>query len=232
MFVNAIKKVKKAAFPIFRIEKIEQNQTMKIGVCGTGFFIDSNGMFATVAHIFDDRNENTQFCYWGLLPENLINPWITVQEYRRDDDKDIFIGKVSIQNNDFLQLASGLPDTGKSVCIMGYPLAVITQNQSGGAELGGVRRYFQPSFVLDNANSKSVSLTGKFRTHDGFLVRDFGLFGMSGGPVIDIDGTVWGIQASVTNPRVSEGPGGRKISVENAIAIKADNIKAQLENVS
>jgi S1-C subfamily serine protease len=56
----------------------------------------------------------------------------------------------------------------------------------------------------------------------GFLARDVGLFGMSGGPVVDPDGYVVGVQAAVTDRRVSTNPDGREISVENALAIGSD----------
>ena len=65
---------------------------------------------------------------------------------------------------------------------------------------------------------------GCIRKHDGFLVRDFGLFGMSGGPVFNTKGSVVGIQGSVTPPRKSSGPGGRSISVENAVVIRSNLI--------
>ena len=65
---------------------------------------------------------------------------------------------------------------------------------------------------------------GKIRKHDGFLVRDVGLFGMSGGPVFDTRGVVVGMQGSVTPPRVSTHSSGRSISVENALAIRSNLI--------
>ncbi len=51
---------------------------------------------------------------------------------------------------------------------------------------------------------------------------DVGLFGMSGGPIVDPDGLVVGVQAAVTDRRVSTNPDGREISVENAIAIGSE----------
>lgn len=222
MFVKAIKIVKKAMFPIFRLEKLQQDQA-KIGVAGSGFFINSEGVFVTVAHIFDSKNQNTTFKYWGSLPEKITNPPKDIIEITRDDNHDVFIGKVKIKNHGFLHLHEKIPDVGRSVSISGYPLANITQNRKGGLNLGGVRKYFQPTFVLDKAKLRSGG-TGKNRIHIGFLVRDFGLFGMSGGPVFDINGDVMGIQASVTNPRESKSADGRKISVENACVIKSSLI--------
>jgi len=228
MFVKSIKLASKAMFPIFRIEKLQQNQA-KIGVVGAGFFVNSNGVFVTVAHIFDSKGKNISFKYWGSLPEKIINPSKKVVEIARDDNYDIFIGKVEIKSRGFLHLHKKNLDIGRSVCISGYPLAIITQNPQGGPELGGVRRYFQPTFVLDRLTLKSRSGTGNIRVHDGFLVRDFGLFGMSGGPVFDVNGTVVGIQASVTKPRESKNADGRKISVENACVIRSNLILDLLE---
>ncbi len=220
MFAFSIKNIKKAMFPIFRVDQIEQNQ-IRINVVGTGFFISSNGNFISVAHVFDNKIDKTKFYYFGKLPENIEQPHIEIEEMARDDDNDIFIGKIKKNTPDFVSLSKTIPDIGRTVCIGGYPLAQITKNSQGGIVLNGVRRYFQPSFVLDYTKSLSDNGQGKNRTHDGFLVRDIGLFGMSGGPVFNTGGMVLGIQGSVTSPRVSEGVGGRKIIVENAVVIKS-----------
>lgn len=207
-------------FPIFRLEKLQQNQG-KIGVVGTGFFINSKGVFITVAHIFDSANTNTRFVYWGNLPDKIVNPNKEIREIVKDNNQDIFVGKLDIKSPGYFHLCKKIPDIGKSVCVSGYPLAVISQNQQGGPELGGVRRYFQPTFVLDRVVVNIKSDTGIIRKHDGFLARDFGLFGMSGGPVFDVNGTVLGMQASVTSPRESRSADGRTISVENACIIRS-----------
>ena len=60
--------------------------------------------------------------------------------------------------------------------------------------------------------------------HDGFLVRDFGLYGMSGGPVFDTSATVVGIQGSVTDVRKSTN-GTQTIDVQNAAAIRSERIR-------
>ncbi|HBB76733.1 MAG: hypothetical protein A2186_01050 [Candidatus Levybacteria bacterium RIFOXYA1_FULL_41_10] len=223
MFVKSIKLVKKAIFPIFRFETLGNNQ-FKVGVVGAGFFINSNGIFVTVAHVFDDTNKNVSFKYWGILPDKIHNPNLNIVEIVRDNNLDIFIGKIDIKTRNYLHFQKKIPDIGKSVCIAGYPLAAITDNQQGGLELGGVRRYFQPTFVLDRAVLNTKNLQGLIRTHDGFLVRDFGLFGMSGGPIFDINGVVVGLQGSVTSPRESVSGDGRKISVENGMAIRTELI--------
>jgi len=223
MFVKSIKIVSSALFPIFRVDQITLNE-IRVSVGGTGFFINSEGYFVSVAHIFHNTTLQTKYYYWGKLPEEVINPKILIEEIVRDDEHDIFVGKVGITTNQYLHLYNDISDIGRSVCISGYPLANITPNNQGGLELGGVRKYFQPSFVLDKAVVNMGRIAESNVIHDGFLVRDFGLFGMSGGPVFDIDGVVLGMQASVTAPRISEGSDGRKISVENAMVIRSNLI--------
>jgi S1-C subfamily serine protease len=227
MMVKAVKEIKEAMFPVFR--RITNGEKVGLGVAGTGFFINSNGVFITTAHIFDEPDAQTQFVYHGRLPDKLEHPFLPIQELTRDDERDIFIGRVNLSDTGFLQFASDPAEVGKTVCIAGYPLAQITINAGGGFELGGVRRYFQPSFILDFGGGPADNGAGLIRNHQGFLIRDFGLFGMSGGPVVDVNGRVLGMQAAITNPRESTN-GTRTITVENAVAIGNDRIIRLLED--
>lgn len=220
MFVRSIKIAQAAMFPIFRWEQLSPQQA-NVGVVGTGFFINARGYFVSVAHVFDSANQNTKFLYIGRLPENLQKPRLEITEVCRNDESDIYIGKVELRTPEYFYLSQNVPDIGRSVCVSGYPLARISTNRQGGLELGGVRRYFQPTFVLDKWIANSGSGQGRIRKHDGFLVRDVGLFGMSGGPVFDSQGVVVGMQGSVTQPRTSRNSSGRTISVENALAIRS-----------
>ena len=222
MFVKSIKIAQGAMFPIFRWDQLSAQQ-VRVGVAGTGFFINSQGHFVSVAHVFDNANQDTKFFYAGKLPENLQNPRLKITEVCRDDNSDIYVGKVDLKRSDYFRLSKNIPDIGRSVCVSGYPLAQISTNQQGGLEVGGVRRYFQPTFVLDKAVINIDNGQGRIRKHDGFLVRDVGLFGMSGGPVFDPSGVVVGMQGSVTQPRISSN-GDRTISVENALAIRSNLI--------
>lgn len=209
-------------FPIFRTDVVP-GSGMQIAVVGTGFFISQEGHFASVAHVFDGGTANTKYSFVGFLPNTVHPSQLLITEVARDDSNDIYIGKVELDIPEPLALGEALPDVGKTVCIAGYPLANISQTPQGAIEVGGVRRYFQPSFVLDMARMTS-GLAPTTRTHDGFLVRDFGLYGMSGGPIFDVDALVVGIQGSVTQPRVSTN-GTQSISVQNAMAIRTDLVK-------
>ena len=172
-----------------------------------------------------NANAQTKYFYFGLLPENPENPQLEISELGRNDTNDIYIGKIDKKTPNYLGFSTKLVDIGRTVCIGGYPLATIVANPQGGIDVAGVRRYYQPSFVLDYGKMIATNPAGTARTHDGFLVRDFGLFGMSGGPVFDTRGVVLGVQASVTDPRQSiSGDGKRTISVENAMAIRSNLI--------
>lgn len=223
MFANAVVKVVKGMFPIFAYKEVAPNQ-FNVAVVGTGFFINSGGDFASVAHLFDGHGPDVTFRYLGRLPEELEAPPLPISEVCRDDPRDVFVGHVPVKHADFLALRDDLVETGRSVAISGYPLAQLSLNATGGLEVGGVRRYFQPTFVLDTATGTAVGPTGVHRTHQGYLARDVGLFGMSGGPVFDVNGVVVGIQASVTDRRVSRNVDGREIAVENAIVIGSPTV--------
>ncbi|MFA5644690.1 MAG: serine protease [Patescibacteria group bacterium] len=221
MYVKAVRKAQKAMFPIFRFENLNNGQ-FRVGVTGTGYFINPNGYMITVAHIFSGEDK-ISFKYCGELPESLIQPPLEIEEIARDDYRDIFIGKISIKNKDYFRLNKKITRIGRSVCIAGYPLAQITENPQGGLELGGVRRYFQPSFVLDFIKNKFNDEKGINRFHDGFLMRDVGLFGMSGGPILDVKGKALGMMGSFVT-RESVNALNKKIEVQNAVAIGSNVI--------
>jgi hypothetical protein len=229
MFADAVAKVVKGMFPIFAFTDIAPGQ-IKVDVLGTGFFINSNGDFASVAHLFDGHGPNASFRYLGRLPQELVAPPLPISEVCRDDQRDVYVGHVHVNHGDSLVLRDDLVEPGRSVAISGYPLAQLSLNAAGGVEVGGVRRYFQPTFVLDQVTGTAAGSTGIIRTHTGYLARDVGLFGMSGGPVFDVNGVVVGIQAAVTDRRVSKNADGREIAVENAMVIGSPIVTNVLAN--
>ncbi len=222
MFVAAIRRVEKAVFPIFRV-KVDGSST-ELAISGAGFFIDSKGTFASVAHIFDGAPPGAEFKYPGRLPNDCIAHPLPITELARDSQKDLFIGKVDLKPTGFLPLLRGVPDVGRGVCIVGYPMPNIGA-AADGFDVGGVRRYPQPSFVLDHG----AWTTKDGRLHEGFLVRDVGLFGMSGGPVVDTSGWATGIQAAVYDRVCTNGT--QQILVQNAVVIKAESIQRLYDSV-
>jgi S1-C subfamily serine protease len=224
MFAAAVAKLTNSIFPIYRETPVPP-QSFEIHVVGSGFFVDAHGTFVTVAHVLDGASPVAQFQYRGRSPDHFENPLLPITCLARDDEKDILIGHVDAQLTHGLDLLEAPVSNGTSVCVAGYPLAQLTM-QAGALDVGKVRRYFQNAMVVDRC-----SLPVWTRRHDGFMMTEFSLFGMSGGPVVTRDGTVVGMQASITDPRVSEGAGGRRITIENAVAIGSEHIHVLLTQV-
>ena len=218
MFVTAVAVLQRSMFPVFAIKQLPGNQ-QTVTVVGSAFFVNRDGNFVTAAHVIGDRAAT--YFYFGRLPDDLVQPAKPLVEVARDTQADLLVGRVDVVHHEFAPLLKSQVAIGRSVMIAGYPLPTITANSVGGLEVGGVRRYFQPTFILDRATATAATPAGHV-THVGFLARDVGLFGMSGGPVVDPDGRVVGVQAAVTDRRVSTNADGRQIAVENAMAIGSD----------
>lgn len=225
MFVTAVAALQRSMFPVFAIKQLPGNQ-QTVTVIGSAFFVNADGNFVTAAHVMADPAAT--YFYFGRLPDDLVQPAKPLVEVARDNQADLVVGRVHVAHHDFAPLLKSQVPIGRSVMIAGYPLPTITVNPAGGMELGGVRRYFQPTFILDRATATAPSPAGPL-THVGFLARDVGLFGMSGGPVVDPDGRVVGVQAGVTDRRVSTNADGRQIAVENAMAIGSDVVATFLK---
>ena len=191
-------------------------------VTGCGFFIDDRGTFVSVAHAFDTPSPTSKFFFFGRLPSELAKPPLEITEVGRENEADIYLGKVALQTPDFLPLAADIVPNGRSVCASGYPLPKLALNPAGGFELGGVTRRYRSTMVIDRIRCNVEN----GRTQLGVLLQDEALFGMSGGPVVDSVGLCVGMMGSVTTPQESIGGDGRKIIVENGVVITSDQIKA------
>ena len=224
MFATASAKIINSIFPVYRIHPPAPGLTT-VQVVGSGFFIDARGTFVTVAHAFDDAPPGAVYQYRGRSPDHFQNPALQISEVARDEQNDIYIGRVDAQLTHGLNMCEQPVPIGTSVCAAGYPLPQLTIRPDGVLEVGNVRRYFQNAMVLD----RTVFAVENNRLHDGFMMTEFSLFGMSGGPVVNVLGDVVGMQASVTHPRVSVGAGGRQISIENAVAVGSEHVCAMLQ---
>jgi S1-C subfamily serine protease len=90
--------------------------------------------------------------------------------------------------------------------------------------VGNVRRYWQPTFVIDGTETV---IDG--RTYDGYIVQHACFPGMSGGPVFDIEGKVRGMAAATLTRTIPALPGETPITVSNAIVIDVEHIHGFLE---
>ena len=146
MYTKAISKIKDSIFPIF-FESI-QDQLTQIGVSGTGFFIDNKGHFLTAHHVISDVPKNSKMLYFGNVPDKLVTPSI-IKEVFSDPLRDIFLGKVDVGFLNKVDFTYDKIEIGKTVCLCGYPLAQLSLNPDKSINVGNVRKYWQPTCVID-----------------------------------------------------------------------------------
>ncbi len=190
MYQAAFEKIKKSIFPIF-FEKKEIGR-IDIGVLGTGFFINSTGYFITANHVISNLPVGSNPVYFGNIPISILPQPLLIKEVFKDSKRDIFLGKIEVEKSIPVDLNFEKQSIGKSLCLCGYPLAHLFFTSEGLLNLGNVRQYWQPSFLIDNFTGE---VDNKF--YQGFITQHTSLNGMSGGPVFDIEGVVYGIDVAM-----------------------------------
>lgn len=224
MYADAVDKLKKSFFPIIRETDLGMGQK-NIAIVGTGFFVSDDGIFITADHVISVSPPNSKFLYGGHFPDHFIDKPIQIEELISLKDQDIFIGKVAIDDSVAVQIADDRPRIGSSICLCGYPMPILRANASGGIDVQNVRRYFQPTFTLDYMSGEVEG-----RNYDGFITQHNSLNGMSGGPVFDQYGIVYGMDALSWTREIPQ-PNGSKVVVQNGFAIRPESIKKALEAI-
>jgi S1-C subfamily serine protease len=219
MYADAVAKITESIFPIFYI----QSQDDLVGVCGTGFFVDNSGLFVTAAHIMAAVPTGSRMYYYGKAPDDICQPAVEIEHVASHPGQDLYLGRVSRDYLQPVEVSDAAVRPGDSVCLSGYPMAVLSISPEGRL-VGSVRRYWQPTFVID-ATEAVIDGT----TYHGYIVQDPCLAGMSGGPVFDIAGKVRGLAAANLTRTIPE-PGGSPTIVRNGIVSDAERIRRFLEH--
>lgn len=137
----------------------------------------------------------------------------------RDVATDVAVGRVErASSRSVLALAATEVPPGSSVSICGYP-----PFEDAGGKCVSFAATFQATFVLDHG---TFELAG--HVNRCIFMRDNPFFGMSGGPIVDANGTVVGMQSSVAHPRFNRGADNREFKVENGIGVEAEALRAAL----
>jgi S1-C subfamily serine protease len=221
VYADAVAKITESIFPIFYI----QSQDALVGVCGTGFFVDESGLFLTAEHIMAAVPAGSTTYYYGKAPDDVCEPAVEIEHVASDPAQDLYLGRVSRDYLPPVEVSNEAVRPGDSVCLSGYPMAVLAISPQG-ALVGNVRRYWQPTFVIDAAQAV---IDG--RTYDGYIVQDPCLAGMSGGPVFDIEGKVRGMAAANLTRTIPE-LGGSPTTVRNGIVSDSEHIRRFLEHTA
>jgi S1-C subfamily serine protease len=220
MFADAVARLAASIFPVFYA--YEHAEGPVIGVSGTGFFVDDDGLFVTADHIMNCAPADAAYYYFGNLPDELIQPPLEIERVASDPGRDLYLGRVRRDDLSAVEFSGDAVRPGDSVCLSGYPMAEVSANGDGGF-VANVRRYWQPTFVLD----ATQAVVGE-RVYDGYTVGHPCFSGMSGGPVFDVEGKVRGM-AAATVTRTEPDLQGDPVVVRNGIVLDREPIRAFVE---
>jgi S1-C subfamily serine protease len=215
VFADAVSKITESIFPIFFVQ--EQGDECILGVCGTGFFVDDSGLFVTADHFMTPTPPGCTHYYYGKVPDQVCQPAVEIERIANDPARDLFLGRVPRDYLEPVEFSQTPLRPGNSVCLSGYPMAVVVSTPGGGFT-GNVRRYWQPTFVID-ATQAIISN----RTYDGYIVQHTCLPGMSGGPAFDMQGKVCGMGLATLTRTIPELDGNATV-VSNGIVIDLEHI--------
>lgn len=220
MFADAVAKLTASIFPIFYAYQHEDGPI--ISISGTGFCVDDSGLFVTVDHSINCAPAGSTYYYYGNLPDQMILPAVEIEWVASDPGRDLYLGTVGRGYLRAVELSGKTVRLGDSVCLSGYPMAEVSINAEG-RFVANVRRYWQPTFVLDKTQAVVDG-----RVYDGYLVGHPCFSGMSGGPVFDVEGKVQGM-AVATLTRTEPELNGDPTVVRNGIVLDGEHIRAFVE---
>jgi S1-C subfamily serine protease len=218
MYADAVAKIVESIFPIFYLEP----RSDLVGVCGTGFFVGDSGLFLTSDHVMAAPPSGSTMYYYGKTPDQVCEPAVEIEHIASDPAQDLYLGRVARDYMQPVEVSDEPVRPGNSVCLSGYPMAVLDIGPQG-TLVGNVRRYWQPTFVID---ATETVIDG--RTYDGYIVQHACFPGMSGGPVFDTAGKVRGMAAATLTRTIPPVPGESPIIVRNAIVIDIEHIRGFL----
>jgi S1-C subfamily serine protease len=218
MYADAVAKIVESIFPIFYLEP----RSDLVGVCGTGFFVGDSGLFLTSDHVMAAPPSGSTMYYYGKTPDQVCEPAVEIEHIASDPAQDLYLGRVARDYMQPVEVSDEPVRPGNSVCLSGYPMAVLDIGPQGSL-VGNVRRYWQPTFVID---ATETVIDG--RTYDGYIVQHACFPGMSGGPVFDTAGKVRGMAAATLTRTIPPVPGESPIIVRNAIVIDIEHIRGFL----
>lgn len=213
MYADAVARIVQSIFPIYYVGP----QSEVAGVCGTGFFVDDSGLFLTSEHVMASPPPGSTAYYYGRTPDEVCEA-VEFEHVTSDPGHDLYLGRVDRDHGRPAEISDEPVRPGDAVCLSGYPMAVLGITAQG--LVGNVRRYWQPTFVID---ATETVIDG--RTYDGYIVHEACFPGMSGGPVFDMAGKVRGMAAATLTRNIPSVPGESPTVVANAVVIDVEHIR-------
>lgn len=223
MYQAAITTICHSIFPTFF--ELRRDNIIQLGVSGTGFFITNQGHFLTACHVVTDVPAGSRLLYAGNVPYTPLTAPIQIEELARDERMDLYVGRVPSNALAPLRFSDQEARPGKLVCLSGYPLARLARDSNDSINVSNVRPYWQLTFVIDGLSADINN-----REYRGFITQHTSLRGMSGGPVFDVEGLVFGVDVATLNRAIPE-PDGRQTDVPNGVVVNVARIREITRNL-
>jgi len=220
VYADAVARIAESMFPLFFIQS--EGDGYNVGVRGTGFFLDDTGVFLTAHHVVAGAPAGSTMYYYGKLPNEVCEPALEIEYLASDPTQDLYLGRVCRDYLEPVELSNEPVRPGDSVCLAGYPMPVLSIRPDGEL-VGSVRRYWQPTFVVD-----AMQVVIGSRSYDSYIVQHACLVGMSGGPVFDMEGKVRGMAAATVSRTVPD-TGGNLTAVPNGVVVDVEHIHEFVE---
>jgi S1-C subfamily serine protease len=217
MYADAVAKIVESLFPVYYVDP----RSEVAGVCGAGFFVDDSGLFLTSEHVMASPPPGATAYYYGKTPDEVCEP-AEFEHVASDPGHDLYLGRVARDQGQAVEVSDEPVRPGDAVCLSGYPMAVLDISSEGGL-VGNVRRYWQPTFVID---ATETVVDG--RTYEGYIVQHACFPGMSGGPVFDMEGKLRGMAGATLSRTIPAVPGEPPTVVSNAVVIDVEHIRGFL----
>lgn len=210
MFAKAFEIIAPSIFPIIWTRD-EGGGNTTVGCAGTGCFVSNDGKGITAYHVVSEPDDGRK--YW-LPPEgNGMTEEIT---WLSDaPDRDLASFQVHRKSTKPVTFASKAPVPGTSVCAIGFPLSQMRLGDRG-LDLTFVRPYLIQSMVMDTFLLKYP--TGE--PYPAVFTTDPFLPGMSGGPVVNMEGEVVGMARGISGRISSRGNVHNGVSIPNDMLIE------------
>jgi S1-C subfamily serine protease len=219
MYADAVARISESIFPIFYVHQEDD----LVGVCGTGVFVGHGGLFLTSDHVMASPPQGSTVYFYGRTPDEVCVPAVELEHVWSDPSQDLYLGRVDRDHLTPAVLSNDAVRPGDSVCLSGYPLADLKIGPHGGI-VGSARRYWQPTFAIDEAQ---VVIQG--RTYAGYIVEHSCYPGMSGAPVFDVQGQVRGVVGANLTRTIPPLPDEIPTVLSNGVVIDVERIRGFLE---
>ena len=219
MYADAVARISQSLFPIFYLHQEDK----LVGVCGTGVFVGDDGLFLTSDHVMASPPAGSTVYFYGRAPDEVCDPAVELEHVWSDPSQDLYLGRVATDLAWPATLSNDHVRPGDSVCLSGYPLTDLSISPHGGI-VGSVRRHWQPTFVIDEAQVVIQS-----RTYAGYIVEHPCYPGMSGAPVFDTAGAVRGLVGANLSRTIPPLPDEVPTVLANGIVIDVEHIRVFLE---